>query len=426
MTILVKNHLINCFTLIGIIIYSILTCIIYDNNVHAIVEDKIASSNIFSPSIDMQEIDDYAGDWSKQNRGKASEDISPESIENLTGSKIGDIDSVNYFSNGKYLNVTIWLTHPFEEKPVRHIPSYNVLIDADSDPSTGGDQGIDYRVRVPWDNNTKTWQMIIEKVSKSERTKIIFQDRNYTEFFNKNDSTQEFFQIDSWYPTHSCCFVSIPIDLKYLNYPKQFSFVFQLIDSFYDTTNGQLKPLFVVDATSRLGIPPPQFLIYSENNSIEIKAGEKREILLNLNSTSFLPSYVSMSVSKVDNMNLDINPNPLFVSPKSTGSTVLTFDTFSNTKQGSHRLELTANVYLPTVNNTNQYSFQSPRLDIIQSYNMIVTVTPPPNFDEKFVAFWNVYGNVINLIGGGFAGGLSGWFFARLEKNKESEKPNGK
>jgi hypothetical protein len=423
MTILTKYQPIITTVLVkSILIYAILIFTIYNGKVHATINDESSSSDTFSPSVGMQEFDDAESDWSKQNLGTASESISKKLIKNLTGSEIGDIDSVNYFSNGKYLNVSFWLTHPFEEKPLRHIPSYNVLIDADSDPLTGGNQGIDYRVRVPWDNNTKTWQMIIEKVSNSEKTKIIFQDNNYTGFFNKDDSIPNLFQIDSWYPTHSCCYVSIPIDLHLLNYPKQFSFVFQLMDSFYDSTNGIREPLFMVDATSRMGIPPPQFFISAENNSVEVKAGEKVEILLNLNSTSFLPSYVSLSVGKVDDMILKMNPPSLFISPKSTGSTILTIDTFSNAKQGPQILELTANVYFPTVNNMNQYSFQEPRLDMIQPYNMIVTVTAPPTFDEKFSAFWDVYGSAINLIAGGFVGGLSGWFFARMERNREVKK----
>jgi len=100
----------------------------------------------------MQELVDSQGDWSKINtdpdESTLFNEVNEDIIKNLTGSTIGDINSVNYVSDGRYLNVTFWLSQPFEEKPSKHIPSYNVLIDADSDPTTGGDLGIDYRIRV--------------------------------------------------------------------------------------------------------------------------------------------------------------------------------------------------------------------------------------------------------------------------------------
>ena len=429
MTICAKPNSIHIFTIIitEIPILFALFYIFSVNNSYAISDNTIPSQSAFSPSISVQELVDSQGDWSKINtdpdESTLFNEVNEDIIKNLTGSTIGDINSVNYVSDGRYLNVTFWLSQPFEEKPSKHIPSYNVLIDADSDPTTGGDLGIDYRIRVIWDNGTKTWNEIIEQVSKSETTKIIYQNNNFTNFFNKNDSFPPWRQINSWYPTHSCCYVNIPIDLHLLNFPKQYSAVFQIIDSFYITDNTlQKKPFFVVDATSRVGIPPPQFFISTENNSIEVKAGEnEKKILLRLNSTSFLPSFVTLSVNKED-MVLELSPNKLYISPKSSVTSVLRINTFPYTMQGPHTLDITAKVYFPTVNEKNQYSFQNPKLGITTSFNMIVTVTAPPTFDERFSAFWDVYGNALNLIAGGFVGGLSGWFFARLEKRKDERK----
>ena len=69
--------------------------------------------------------------------------------------------------------------------------------------------GIDYRIRVKWDNETKTWQKITEEVS-LENTKILEKQNNYTGFFNTNDSMPLRYEVDSFYPNHSCCFVTIP------------------------------------------------------------------------------------------------------------------------------------------------------------------------------------------------------------------------
>jgi hypothetical protein len=135
-------------------------------------------ATVRSPSFIRQEVVDQPyPDWglmifdSGQFSGFSA--ISPSEIKNTTGVDIGDIESIYYVSDGKTLNVTFWLNSPFVEKPSSHIPMYNILVDADNNPSTGGDMGIDYRIRVKWDNETKTWQKITEEVSALENTKIL-------------------------------------------------------------------------------------------------------------------------------------------------------------------------------------------------------------------------------------------------------------
>jgi hypothetical protein len=49
-----------------------------------------------------------------------------------------DLRYVDYFSNGKILNATLWLDKEFQSKPsIKKDSHYGMLIDADSNPNTG-------------------------------------------------------------------------------------------------------------------------------------------------------------------------------------------------------------------------------------------------------------------------------------------------
>lgn len=49
-----------------------------------------------------------------------------------------------------------------------------------------------------------------------------------------------------------------------------------------------------------------------------------------------------------------------------------------------------------------------------------VTIQKRLTFEEEFNAFWNVYGSVISLVGGGFAAGFTALIFERVKRKKGS------
>ena len=94
-------------------------------------EEAVASSSAF----ELQEITNENRQWVQ---------INGNNDDNLK-SNYTDILAVNYISDGKYLNVTMWLASGFENnstsppeynQPLRKI-SYGMLIDADSNTKTG-------------------------------------------------------------------------------------------------------------------------------------------------------------------------------------------------------------------------------------------------------------------------------------------------
>ena len=103
-----------------------------------------------SKSFGRQEVKDGIYDW-----------IDLQTGLDTKGASFIDIDSINYFSDGRFLNSTLWLRSLDALSINNGMPTsqsiyYGMLIDADSNNNTGF-QGIDYQVEVKWSNKTNTW-----------------------------------------------------------------------------------------------------------------------------------------------------------------------------------------------------------------------------------------------------------------------------
>ena len=118
----------------------------------SLVDDIFA----ISPSFSRQEIKDNSGDGIKVNGVNLTyiTDTYNDPLDKAT-----DIQSVDYYSDGKTLNATIWLkgNTPNNNKLVNVSNLiYGMLIDADSNQATGKD-GVDYQIELQWNNKYKTW-----------------------------------------------------------------------------------------------------------------------------------------------------------------------------------------------------------------------------------------------------------------------------
>jgi hypothetical protein len=82
------------------------------------------------------------------------------------GDRSTDIEAVDYFSDGETLNATLWTFHPpsVQQPPENEEVDYGMFIDADFDNKTGWG-GIDYKVELGWDNQSRMWNKVLEKWS---------------------------------------------------------------------------------------------------------------------------------------------------------------------------------------------------------------------------------------------------------------------
>ena len=102
-------------------------------------------SNIFaSPQFPEQEIIDDTSDWiDLDSRNSTS-----------AGDRYTYIVSIDYFSDGKSFNSTIWLLFPFKESPNRQYVDYGMYIDSDFDTKVWLGK-IDYKIEIPQNTNTQ-------------------------------------------------------------------------------------------------------------------------------------------------------------------------------------------------------------------------------------------------------------------------------
>jgi hypothetical protein len=268
-----------------------------------------------SPSFARQQIIDFALDWYKKNN---TQDYfsNPAAAEYLLLhlalhiQNTSDISSITTSSNGKILNVTFWLTGPFNEKPTKSIPQYYIRFDADSRLSTGDKFGADYLFAVTWNNDTKSWDQIFQEYSPAgKHFRVIQSSRNYSNFFSNFDSSLISEKVNKTdYLT--CCYVSFPIELQMMNYPKTYSMSFHIIDKIgikpsislifkdkHNKTLGSLNgPYEYLDSSADMSVPIPTYEVAAESQIINLTQNIKSAPII-INSVSESPARIGLSVS---------------------------------------------------------------------------------------------------------------------------------
>ena len=327
-----------------------------------------------------------------------------------------EITSINYIGNDTTVNTTFWLKQPFDEKPLTHIPIYIVLIDVDANPFTGGSLGIDYRAKILWNNNTKSWEKIIEQVSPEEHNRILSKDINFTNFFPKNDNYSSFFN-KNYYP-EECCFINFSIDLKLLNYPSQFVIYSSLIDS-YPLKN---EYLFVIDTAKYVIVPEPQISIKSKEDPIKLKYEESRIIPIQINSTSFLQTQLKLHISNT-NMPLIIT-SKVIVPPKGSVNAFLTIPPLNKNHPQSSQISIVgdASIYQEG-KDIDQY------IDLgTKKINLLIEVIEYP-FNERLNdifkelgILWKENTEIIILLIGIFLTPFGAWIVDRVTKRRSRKK----
>ena len=205
-----------------------------------------------SPPFLEQEIFDDRRDWVNMKTMKG----------NNASFGVPDITSVDYFSDGKFLNATLWLFDRIKEQPTSFKEvDYGMFIDSDFNSKTGFG-GIDYKIEIGWDNDTSSWSKRIEKWGHLDTYQRTIENiTNHTGFYEKNRN----------YVT-----LSVALD-KVLN-PQKYKVIFYT-DS--RKANGDL----IIDYTRYVAIPPIELASFTIPGSVELTQGETKNIVIRLNST---------------------------------------------------------------------------------------------------------------------------------------------
>jgi hypothetical protein len=353
-----------------------------------------------SPSFGRQEIKDPASDFYEMYRH----------IQNRNASSYVDIRAVNYFSDGRCLNTTIWLDS-FQEKPPKdRNVNYGVYIDSDHNNETGI-EGIDYKIEISWENST--WTKVIEEWSSNGKVKNVENpEQNYSGFFGKGSS-----------------YVLLSADLNSMISPSRYRVIFYA---------EEIKGLnWNMDATDWVHVPPPQVSISTSPPLLDhVRAGDSQTIEVKLNVTKgFEPVAHLYTVSTSPDITTRFQDDFLPVPSYGVTTTDLKISTATNSSWGPRTLLIFADSSLPSerieesINSTRLPPKLPPNVeseDIVSQSSLTINVDPPlsfPDYLKSFVTDWFTPITTIITTLFSIGTGLFGYFIGK-SRSKNSEKKN--
>jgi hypothetical protein len=315
------------------------------------------SSQIFG----RQEVKDDTIDWINMETGNTSRS------EEHIGPDYTDLQSVNYLSDGRFLNATFWLPSLKDLTSLNGYPTnkqvyYGMLFDSDFNNDTGY-QGIDYQVEIKWNDTSKKWMRSFNEFSANGHTRnITLIEDNHMNFFDEKNK-----------------YIIIHADLKPMLFPDRYR-VFFYSYSLHDK-------LYLLDAIRWVYIPPPEFTLSTIPKIVTMTAGENENIEINVNSTTGFQPMVHLDATNIPkNIKMKFTNSTLPISSYGFASTTLTLSSETFTHTGPRTFFILANIsflnstfYSPIVNpETHKNSILTVTgKDLKKQIPIIVTITDP-------------------------------------------------
>jgi hypothetical protein len=327
----------------------------------------------------------------------------------------------SYFSDGNTLNATIWLSGPFQKVPFPLIRSPTYSMDIGIVQSYNTNVKVDYADMIQWDGLSSTWTRTIQEFL-ANSTRTLLHDNNYTSFDNTGNNGH----------------VNFSLDLRKVSSPTQYFVVFLALDAILQGGNS----CGLVDVIGhQIYIPPPDFRISVVPNPTELTQGEERTLELRVNSSTLVKPLFSISkVNAPPGLEISINPNRTYIPPEGIATSFVKVKATDNVDLGPKTIALYPNVSFPvTIDVTSLVQAfsskvigkQSPNNSMLNVNNISSSINPRPAyfsvivksypFQEQFKDFWNAYGGVIGLIGGGFAAGFSALIIDRFNRRSKTK-----
>lgn len=368
---------------------SIIICILYELFAIIII-CELNFTFADSPSFPEQEIVDKVGDWvSMKTRQAANNEF-----------RVPDITSVDYFSDGKFLNATLWLSKPFKEQPPDLFKEvdYGMFIDSDFNSKTGFG-GIDYKVEIGWKNDTKIWTKTIERWGQYDTNrKVIQPPSNYTNFYERGGS-----------------YVSLSSGLDQILNPNRYKVIFYA-DS--RKNNDEL----IIDYTRWIANPPLQLVSSTSDRSIQLTQGETKNIILELNTTEGYEPVVNLTAKTIDN-----KLKPFFESTNTgnianftvpsdgMGITRLTLHAEADAPIGPSILSISAQSSFPSEHLLKVNGIEAPPDNVLSKSSVSILVDKAPDLATKIGNIWSKIGDFMTFVYGIIVG-VSPFIYTRIRK----------
>lgn len=343
----------------------------------------IDNSYATSPSFLEQEIGDNTSDWI---------DMNTNQIQKKIREKYTDIISVDYFSDGKTLNATLWLLFPFKESPPMKEVDYGMFIDSDFDSKTGYG-GMDYKVELQWKNESKLWDKVVETWSRNGKDRTIAIYPNMTNFFEKGKY-----------------YVTISIDLQKILYPQKYKVLFY---SDFRRDDGVL----ISDFTRWVAIPPLELDISTIPKSIELYQGISDNIQVQINSTEGYAPKINLTLeNKPRETFFEYDTKEIILPSYGMATIPIKITATKDAIFGPHTFYVTVKSNFPPDEIIKIQGIHSvPPENIIKRSAVLLTIKPEPDFFDKIQMSWGKIGDFAQFIYGIIAG-LSPFIYQQIRK----------
>jgi hypothetical protein len=321
-----------------------------------------------------------------------------------------NILAVDYLSNGKTLNATLWLKSNSENATTYNQPfkkiRYGMLIAIVSLPPNSGYNGANYNFYIEAVGGK--WSQYLYQLSSTGSSALIESKRNFTESFGGT--------------TIGPGYVKLRLALSSIDYPRAYGLSFYTAESF--------KSNEVRDFTNWIAIPPATIHILTHPKNIDIRQGEAHLIPAEMN-TLFSSNVTSITFDK----HADFSSNGLHVSIQRIQPPLFKVEVSPQTPVGVYTVPFVASMLVGT-NITSPTSAPAtvpvervtgatdPEFQVSKKYpsigyisgqaNLTINVIPPLTVNETFTAFWGTYGQIITLFSGGIVGAFSTLFIDHL------------
>jgi hypothetical protein len=360
-----------------------------------------ASSSTSSPIFGRQTIIDDSSDWLDVWRGKHTGN----------GSDYTDIEAANYYSDGRVLNATLWLPSFKEIPALDKEVNYGMYIDSDLNNQTGIN-GIDYKVEIQWDNKTKAWTRVFEEWSTNGKSRVLSNETNYRGFYGNGGD-----------------YVLLHADLDDMLSPNRYKVLF-----YAEEVKG-LK--WIMDSPKWIYIPPPEFVVLTFPRSVDLRAGEQKNVEVQLNSTNgFNPFFHLFTTASADagdqekeeqseDVTLTFEFDESRIPSYGVATTPLTVTASGDATISPQTSFIFANFTFPSeeffikpIGSSEGTKIESE--NIIVPYSLAINVNEALTPIDQVSEFWAKLGDFINflyLIGGAAAT----WLFTTYIKKKKNK-----
>ncbi|MGH9950448.1 MAG: hypothetical protein ACRD5J_02390 [Nitrososphaeraceae archaeon] len=329
--------------------------------------------------------------------------------------------AVDYLSDGRTLDATLWLDSNLENastysQPLKRI-RYGMLIAIVSLPITSGYNGANYNYYIEAVDGK--WSEYLYQLSSTGSSALIESKINYTESFGG--------------PTIGPGYVKLRLNLSSINYPSEYGLSFYTAESF--------KSNEIRDFTSWIAIPPATIDILTEPETIVIRQGEKHIIPAEID-TPFSNNVTNIAF---DN-GTDFSSSGLNVSTQRVHPPVFEVEVSPETPVGVYTIPFVASVLISTTNSTGPTSTPAtsrvdtvtrvvdPEFQVSEKYPIVGHITSPANLtidvilpltiNETFMTIWDTYATHIAIVVSGMVGVLMTFFVEHLRSRREHRNRN--